>query len=164
MFSRIILWITSLLPILYMGFIWYLSSYPSDAIIHTGLTWDGLLKEGLHLVEFGALYVLLFLALLARGKVSVGLCIIAAIISATYGIVDELHQHFVPGRSATLTDLIKDITGVAVAWYFMGRLYFQGHNSRLGLLLRWLESCLQPGDAAKQVGKGTSSSLKVDNK
>ncbi|PHJ39850.1 hypothetical protein P378_01310 [Desulforamulus profundi] len=32
-----------------------------------------------------------------------------------YAFLDEFHQSFIPFRSASVTDLIKDMTGIA--WY-----------------------------------------------
>jgi VanZ family protein len=49
--------------------------------------------------------------------------IIAAIsISILFGIFDELHQSFVPGRDASIYDLIADIAGVLVSYIFWNKL------------------------------------------
>lgn len=113
------------LPVLYMALIWFLSSYPSDAIIDTGLSIDALLKESLHLVEFGILYLLWMFAFAVGGELIPRHSKIAAVIAIAYGLVDELHQYFVPSRSATVVDFIKDIIGVAAARYFFQRGYFK---------------------------------------
>ncbi len=36
-------------------------------------------------------------------------------LSAAYGVTDELHQAFVPGRSPELADVLADTTGAALA-------------------------------------------------
>lgn len=40
------------------------------------------------------------------------LVIIAILISIAYGISDELHQFFVPGRSCTISDVLLDSIGI----------------------------------------------------
>ena len=105
-----------ILPLAYMGFIWYLSSKPSDAVINTGLPFDRLLKECLHLIEFAVLYLLWVIALIAGGRFSRQTNKLAAAISVLYAFADEFHQYFVPCRSATITDLLKDTAGVAIAY------------------------------------------------
>lgn len=115
---------TILLPLAYMGFIWYLSSKPSDAVINTGLPYDKLLKEGLHLFEFAALYLLVIIAFMAIGRLNPRTSKIAAVMSVLYGFADELHQYFVLYRSATITDLLKDTTGVLIAYLIINKLRF----------------------------------------
>ena len=39
-------------------------------------------------------------------------CIEGAALASIYGVVDEVHQSFVPGRSATVSDVIADCVGV----------------------------------------------------
>lgn len=113
--------IIRLLPIAYMGLIWFLSSNPSDAIVKTGWSYDRTFKEGLHLIEFGILYFLLVLALLSLGKLNPKSSFIAAVFSVLYGLSDELHQYFVPSRSCSFFDFVKDLIGVTVAWYLVRR-------------------------------------------
>ena len=98
-------------PFLYMGLIWFLSSHPSDAIIDTGFSFDSLLKEALHLIEFAILYILLIMAILTFGELASGASRLAAIWAIAYGFLDEFHQYFVPSRSATVIDLVKDTVG-----------------------------------------------------
>ncbi|MDD3654683.1 MAG: VanZ family protein [Desulfotomaculaceae bacterium] len=116
---------TKLLPFAYMVFIWYLSSKPSDAVVNTSLPYDKLLKESLHLIEFAALYILFIIAFAATGRLRPRTSKIAAVMSVLYGFVDEFHQYFVPCRSATVNDLLKDITGVLIAYLIINRLRFK---------------------------------------
>jgi VanZ family protein len=38
---------------------------------------------------------------------------------AAYGVLDEIHQHFVPGRTADVFDVVADIAGgIAGVWLF----------------------------------------------
>jgi hypothetical protein len=43
------------------------------------------------------------------------LAVLAVAISVLYGVTDEFHQSFVPGRQADSWDLVKDFGGAAVA-------------------------------------------------
>lgn len=108
-------------PILYMILIWILSSLPTDAVIQTSFSFDHKFKESLHFIEFGILYLLFVGALLVNGKFSNRTNLVAAIIAILYGLLDEFHQSFMPYRSATLIDFIKDTTGVLVAYYIVRR-------------------------------------------
>ncbi|MCM3090785.1 MULTISPECIES: VanZ family protein [unclassified Cytobacillus] len=129
-------WILRVLPLLYMALIWVLSSMPADAVVELpDLAVDRFIKESMHLIEFGILYVLLVLAALTAGKLTPGVNILLALFACFYGIIDEIHQSFVPFRSATLIDAVKDMTGVAVCWYFISRALFYGKFKRLGKLL-----------------------------
>ena len=46
---------------------------------------------------------------------------ILAVIAILYGLSDEIHQAFVPYRSATVIDFVKDTLGVLAAFYFVNR-------------------------------------------
>jgi hypothetical protein len=130
-----------LLPIAYMGMIWLLSSYPSDAFVSTGWTYDRTFKEALHLVEFGILYLLVVLALLSWGKLNQKSNFHAAVFSFLYGLTDELHQYLVPSRSCSLLDLTKDLIGVTIAWYIMNRAYTVP-NSKIKSLIEIIDKKL----------------------
>jgi VanZ family protein len=121
-FMKKILW---LLPIAYMALIWTLSSFPADEFVALpDLSLDRIIKESLHLVEFGILYLLFVLALFGNGQLTKKTSLIFALIACLYGALDEIHQSFVPYRSATWIDLVKDVIGVTVASYFVNRFYF----------------------------------------
>jgi VanZ family protein len=47
------------------------------------------------------------------GAVTVAGAAVALLASSAYGVTDELHQHFVPGRDVTLGDLLADVIGAA---------------------------------------------------
>jgi len=111
-------------PFLYMILIFILSSLPSDAIVNTPFSWDRAFKESLHLIEFGILYGLWVLFFLVQGKFSPKTSLLSAVIAIAYGFSDELHQYFVPYRSATVIDLVKDTIGVLVLYTIVKVSYF----------------------------------------
>jgi len=117
--------IFTLLPLLYMALIWTLSSFPADAIVNTPFSFDSLLKESLHLIEFAILYWLIAFAFMAHGRWTERTSLIAAAIAILYGLTDEIHQSFVPARSATVIDFVKDTIGVLVSYYIANRKFFK---------------------------------------
>lgn len=107
----------------YMGIIFYLSANPvPETIVRLGLAkYDYLL----HAIEYAGLSILLFRAL-NRGMFTfryASSAPYAVIISTAYGISDELHQWFVPGRSSELSDVLADLVGstIGVLLIFAGR-------------------------------------------
>ncbi|MBT2756634.1 VanZ family protein [Mesobacillus foraminis] len=139
--------IVRLLPIAYMILIWVLSSLPDTAVIELpdrGI--DRILKESLHLVEFGILYILLFFAGLTMKRFRPAMSFIFMGISILYGLTDEIHQSFVPYRSATVIDFVKDTIGVLAASHFLHHAYFSGKFKRLGKVLKGFEGWIQDRD------------------
>ncbi|WP_075981908.1 VanZ family protein [Bacillus massilinigeriensis] len=129
--------IIGILPILYLGLIWVQSShFDPSSIEHFSNTIDekilfviGAFFELAHLVEFGLLYLFILIAfrtLRILNQKSDNLAVIFALI---YGILDEVHQIFVPFRSFSVTDLLKDFIGIFIVWLFV-------HKTRYGLQLK----------------------------
>ena len=103
--------------------IFYLSTLtfaPSDP---SGISLTSVLY---HIFAFFFLALFLLLALLA-GKTNKKLAISAIIITILYGISDEVHQFFVPGRAMALTDVFYDTFGII----FATTLYLAFINYRL---------------------------------
>lgn len=130
-------WALRLLPLLYMAAVWIQSSLPADQFVKLpDSALDHTIKESLHLIEFAILYVLLVLAFLTRRRVfTAALNVSCALFAALYGISDEIHQSFYPYRSASLFDLVKDFTGIAVCFYFIRGALFGGKFAKLGRVL-----------------------------
>ena len=98
------------LPVLaWAALIFALSSIPD---LGTGLGgWDLALRKAAHLAEYAILGALLARALLGTTSRWTWLAWLAG---AAYAATDELHQHFVPGRQASVLDIVIDAVGVAV--------------------------------------------------
>ena len=131
--------IIRVLPFLYMAAVWVMSSMPADAVVELP-KWDSIVKESLHLVEFGILYALLFLAALSFNGVSPKLNLLFILVSSLYGLSDEFHQYFVPYRSATVIDVVKDVIGVLVASWVLFGAYQKKRLAKLGHFLHQIES------------------------
>ena len=70
-----------------------------------------------HALEYGVLAAVLLRGLAgARWRgVTVGAAWFAVLLATLYGVTDEVHQRFVPGRTAEVADLIADVVGATVA-------------------------------------------------
>ena len=122
-------------PIVWMGLIFYFSHQRGEEssqvsswftnfvesiaeILHIDITgWDVhfLVRKGAHFTVYAVLGLLLFAAFyINRGKLFSS-SITAVIIGGIYGVFDELHQYFVPGRSCQLRDMLIDASGVLTA-------------------------------------------------
>jgi VanZ family protein len=72
-------------------------------------------KSG-HTLAYAGLGVLLLFAL-AQGRVdgvTLRRAALAVVLATAYGITDEWHQSFVPGRSPEVADVIADAVGAAL--------------------------------------------------
>jgi VanZ family protein len=94
-------------PLAYAAVIYGLASRSSFPI---SLDAPGLDKV-LHAGEYAGLALLLALALLQSGLSPLRAAAIAALGATTFGATDEWHQSFVPGRDASLLDLVADAVG-----------------------------------------------------
>ncbi|PLT31847.1 hypothetical protein CUU66_00715 [Peribacillus deserti] len=105
-----------------MGLIWFMSSNPDDMVVQLNSSKvDAYFKESLHLIEFAILYVLFAAALKVHGRLTPALNIAAAAAACLNGVLDEIHQSFVPSRSSSLIDVAKDIIGVTVAYWIISK-------------------------------------------
>jgi VanZ family protein len=70
-----------------------------------------------HFAEYGVLGVLLVRALGGRkwGTPTIGTAAIAVVIAVVYGLSDEGHQYFVPGRQSDWHDALADAIGAGAA-------------------------------------------------
>ena len=101
-----------LLALAWMGMIFYLSHHPS---LPTPSLFPGQDKL-FHALVFGTLGVLL-LGALPRGAAGYSWqqAGMSVLIVSLYGLSDEIHQHFIPGRSSELLDWMADTLGALIA-------------------------------------------------
>ena len=98
------------LPVaLHLAAVFYLSSQPDPLPAVAAGLWD----KGLHFLAYGTLGALLLFALRSSGVGRVRALLLAVAGASLYGVTDELHQAFVPGRSCELLDLVADVLGSA---------------------------------------------------
>lgn len=98
-------------PVAWAAFIWTLSSQPGKH--EPGTFWWSFASNGAHAVLFGILAGLTSLAWTReRSEPRPSL---AFSLATLYGIADEVHQYFVPDRSASALDVVTDACGALFA-------------------------------------------------
>ncbi len=85
----------------------------------------------LHIMLYFGFGLLLYLTLRSSGRSIASAVMLSVFIGALYGVSDEFHQVFVPGRSAGAMDIAADVTGVVFAQIIIILFY-----SIRGVLLR----------------------------
>jgi len=94
-------------PVLaYAGMIFYLSSIPSSGLPEWKFD-----ASILHVPLFFGLSYLISRALSKKGANIWNQIAISIVVSTLYGISDEVHQLFVPGRAFSLIDILFDFIG-----------------------------------------------------
>jgi len=90
----------------YMGIIYFLSSQQSFHIHGIPENFD----KAVHMLLYIPLAFMLYLSL-NRSGLKKSLFIAAFIFAGIYGITDEFHQYFVPGRHSSAGDVAADFIG-----------------------------------------------------
>jgi len=102
-----------IVPLAWMGVLWFLSSLPSTGERDlAGITIAPLVQNGAHAVAYA---VLAAAWLWALAPSSWGAPVWAFLVCVGYGVVDELHQAFVPGRTSSVLDVLTNAAGAAIA-------------------------------------------------
>ena len=118
----------------YMTLIWWLSSLPNVSLVPEsviGFKVDAVVK---HFIEFGIMgsLSLNFFYQLSKEDSSAStfrLFLIASAVAIMWGIVDEVHQLFVPTRICDLPDTIVDSVAAVVGVLFLiGFVKFNSHH------------------------------------
>ena len=108
------------LPLLIMGAFYWLSTLPGtpspdDPALYAVFYWvPPSVQNALHVPTYAALAWAWHWTLGAWLRVSSARAIVACAIASVYGVFDEWHQSFVPGRYASLTDVTLDVAGAAL--------------------------------------------------
>ena len=92
------------LPVLYAGIIFFLSSHPLPVKTTPFASFDKIV----HILEYGILASLIYFALKSEFALTNKIILLAFVLSFLYGISDEVHQYFVPGRHADIFDVIAN--------------------------------------------------------
>lgn len=100
-------------------FLWALVIFAVSSIeqikVSEFFIWDFIAKKLAHVGEYAVLYTLIFRA--THGK-----WLLTFALTMGYALTDEIHQSFVPGRSAAIYDLGFDLTGAGIASYSIWKL------------------------------------------
>lgn len=95
---------------LYMAAIFFVSSLSAPPVP------GGVSDKTLHVAAYTVLAILAVRALAGGlpARVRPRTAVVALAIAVGYGITDEVHQMFVPGRHADVADVIADAAGAAI--------------------------------------------------
>lgn len=104
-------WLRLWPPFLVAASLWFLSSRPGT-VGPVSMVWN-FVHNSAHVVAYAGLGASILLAfpenVRRRG------CVPAVLMSSAYGLVDEWHQSHVPGRVASLADVVSDAIGATLA-------------------------------------------------
>jgi hypothetical protein len=125
------------LPIVaYMAAIFYFSSMSNPPVPGIAIQlFSSNTSTVLHFIEYSILSFMLGIALRHSKNAffSRNAYLLAIVIAGLYGISDELHQLFVPGRYCTLSDALTDFVGASAAQFV--RWIFKKEKSILNKVL-----------------------------
>ena len=99
----------------WMGVLFWLSAQP-DLPSPVELPYGDKLS---HFTAYGILSGLYLLSMRRCGGYSLGQVLLAAVLATLYGISDEWHQSFVPGRSPDVWDVVADASGALAAAFLL---------------------------------------------
>ena len=108
--------------VLYMALIWTVSSMQAPAFPVSAFPFR---DKGVHATEYAVLSALVTHACLRTllGRSRIRIALLACFVTVMWGYLDEVHQAFVPGRSADVLDLAADGVGAvfgAAARFVLG--------------------------------------------
>lgn len=100
----------TLFAVLYLSLIFIQSSIPSEKIPQmTILSFDKIIHAGIYFIAT----ILIYLAIREYRPFDTGkIARLTFAITVLYGLSDEIHQYFVPGRNSSIWDFVADIAGV----------------------------------------------------
>jgi len=117
----------------YMGLVYYSSS---QAIRISGLDSNDykIISSIVHILMYGGLAALAIISFYQSGFKLKKSCLQGFLLAIVYGVTDEYHQSFVPGREMSFGDWLLDVFGSVLAVCFLIRLstlrYFKDFFSK----------------------------------
>lgn len=130
-YQRVPRWLRLAAVALWAGVLWWLSSQRGSDL--EGIAVGSFVANGAHVILFGVLGGLVFLVWI--GSPSRRLKWSAAV-AVAYGIIDEVHQATVPGRSPSVADVLSDGAGAVFAGCAL--LWILGRNASARRALPWV--------------------------
>ncbi len=115
--------------IAYMALIWTVSSF---SIVPLPIDRVPMRDKGVHFLEYGALGLLVGHAVLRTAQTPSRLraTIATILVCASWGMLDEIHQVFVPGRSGDLLDFVADLLGATTGASLRSVIGFYKHGRK----------------------------------
>ena len=109
--------------ILWMGFIYFLSSFHKIQVTEVG--WANFVTRKLaHLTEYAILCFLFFRGFKKTTKISLmEALMLSLVLTVIYSLTDEFHQTFISGRTGKALDILIDFMGAfigfIISWKFI---------------------------------------------
>ena len=97
---------------------------------------DFVVKKSAHVVEYAVFATLIFRAFVNSGVERKKAALYTIALAMAYGVTDEVHQSFTPGREPRIRDWIFDTIGAGFASYYLWKLLPKAPMK----LKRWAES------------------------
>lgn len=110
------------IPVLVWGGIIFTFSSISTSPVSTVYWKEFAIKKAAHIIEYGILSILIYRALINSDVRVTTALIVAPILSFLYGMSDEYHQSFTPGREPTVRDTLFDAFGSVIAMIFVSKI------------------------------------------
>jgi VanZ family protein len=108
-------WLWWLPALGWAGFIFYMSSLPSDKLPRFDIPH---LDKVVHGMLYGLLAYLFFAALRFGHTLRFSFCVVIGLLLASlYGVTDEIHQISTPGRSCDVMDWVADTLGASMIFF-----------------------------------------------
>lgn len=85
--------------------------FSDSEILEISIAFDNIVRIGAHFAIYGILGFLIALLLGEYKVIGIKQLSYSVICSVLYSFTDEIHQSFVPGRSAQISDIITDFFG-----------------------------------------------------
>jgi len=100
--------------IIWMVIIFYFSSQQTTGIGGNSYWIRFAILKSFHLIEYAILAILTIFAIKKYNW--------TVLIAYFYGISDEIHQYFIPGRTSRFRDTIFDLAGIAIGLFIFKKL------------------------------------------
>ena len=113
--NKLISLISIWLPVFLWALVIFNFSSTSSLKASNFFVWDFISKKIAHLFIYSVLFTLIFRATKKNW-------VLTFILTMSYAISDEFHQHFVIGRNASALDLGFDLSGANIAAYTIWKL------------------------------------------
>lgn len=107
-------WLRDIVPlVLWLGLIFFLSNQPTllDVEEELGSVGERIFYKSAHVLAYAVLAWLWWRALSPGRQLTPASLWAAFVLTTLYGVSDEFHQSFVPGRHARLADVFFDASG-----------------------------------------------------
>lgn len=106
-------------PVLVWTSLIFLLSTRQSITVSDDYVWNFVFFKTLHLIEYAVLFLLYVRAFNLTIVMKPAYFFIAFLFTVLSGVIDELHQMFVPTRQGTIRDVIIDATGALSVWIFL---------------------------------------------